>query len=167
MPSTPSARVQDFEPLMRIDMDIALFTSDWAYCDRVSSYVARMISHDRGDSLRYGNLFSSALNELLETVFRVHGPFGAFSCAVYRMQGCDRIELTLPADAQARAFYKNTTNSLDAERYQTALFAPGAIEPAIGLLELAIDYQAKIRVEDAGGDTLRLVTELVLEGERD
>ena len=166
-----STRLEDFEPLMQLDMDVGLFASNWAYCDRVSSYVARMVSHNRADSLRYGNLFSSALNELLETVFRVHGPSGQFSCAVYRMGGCDRIELTLPADGKVRSFYRDTAGRLHVaeapEHYRAALFAPGAVEPSIGLYELAVDYQARIRIEEPADGSLRLIAELVLEGEQD
>ena len=41
------------------------FASEWLHCDRISSYLARMVSHNRTDSLLYANLLSSALNELL------------------------------------------------------------------------------------------------------
>lgn len=53
-----------FEPLLQFDMEMEDFLSDWHHCDHVSSYLARMISHNRTDPVRHSNFFSSALNEL-------------------------------------------------------------------------------------------------------
>ena len=86
------------DQLLEVSMGIQDFSSDWLHCDRISSYVARMVSHNRSDSLLYANLLSSALNELLETVFANHGPDGEFSCRVRRRGASDVIELNLPCD---------------------------------------------------------------------
>jgi hypothetical protein len=156
-----------FEPLLQIGMDIDVFTSNWAYCDRLSSYAARMISHNRVDSLLYSNLFSSALNELLETVFRAHGPGGSFLCRISRLANKDRIELTIPCKAREAQFYldamKRLSRSDVAEQYRSALFAEGPLDSDIGLFELAVDYDASISVETADENTIRLVADLALE----
>lgn len=153
--------------LLEVSMGIEDFSSEWVHCDRISSYVARIISHDRSDSLLYANLLSSALNELLETVFANHGPGGDFSCRVRRTGAKDVIELTLPCDDTTLRFYKDAAARLErrdvAELYRTALLAQGEQDPHLGLLEVAVDYQAKIRIAPAGG-RLTLSAELVLEG---
>lgn len=155
-----------FAPLLSIDLDIAAFASNWSYCDRFSSYIARMISHNRTDSLLYANLFSSALNELLETVFRVHGAAGNLTCRVGRHGKRDRIELTVPCGGLEIAFYQDAIADLAGEdiedRYRAALFKEGPMEASVGLLELAVDYGADLSVE-AIPQAIRLVVELSLE----
>jgi hypothetical protein len=156
-----------FAPLLSIDLDIQAFASNWSYCDRLSSYFARMISHNRTDSLLYANLFSSALNELLETVFRVHGAAGSLTCCVSRHAERDRIELTVPCGKSEIAFYQGAVAHLADEdiedRYQAALFGEGPMEAGVGLLELAVDYGADLSIEVMPRAAIRLVAELSLE----
>lgn len=153
--------------LLEFDMDMDGFASNWAYCDRVSTYFARMISHNRSDSLLYSNLFSSALNELLETVYRLHAPSGRFVCAVARKGASERITLTVPVDAETASFYRNAVAVLNegdvASRYHSALFTDGPLQPNIGLLELAVDYAAHFSIEPTDGNAIRLIADLKLE----
>ena len=155
------------KPLLEISMGMEAFSSEWLHCDRISSYVARMVSHNRADSLLYANLLSSALNELLETVFNNHGPDGEFSCRVLRDGATDVIELTLPCDAKTGQFYAEAASRLAkgnvAETYRAALFSAGAPDRHLGLLEIASDYRARISIAPAG-DQLKLSAEMALEG---
>ncbi len=154
-------------PMVEIDMDIEVFSSNWAHCDRISTYVARMVSHNRADSLLYSNLFSSALNELLETVFRSHSGEGSFVCAVRRCGEVDRIELCVPCGADQIGFYRDAmtiVKSADAaDRYRQALFSSETLDPAIGLLELVVDYSAQLSIEPMDDDRIRLIADLALE----
>lgn len=165
--SSPAAAADRFELLISVDLDIAAFVAEWAYCDRLSTYLARMVSHNRTNSLLYSNLLSSVLNELLETVHRAHGPAGRFSCAILRCGERDRIELTIPNAAAENGFYGQAIAGLSrgdvAERYRAALFREGELDPAIGLMELAVDYNARLTVEAAGDAAVRLMAELTLE----
>jgi len=161
-----------FQPLVAIDMDIGTFGQSWTHCDRLSTYLARMVSHNRTDSLLYSNLFSSAINELLETVYRTHAeenPSGLFHCSILRNGPVDRIELTIPCDSDQAEFYRSAlvmTNSDDAaEQYRDALFASGPLDPRIGLLELAVDYAARLSVQAEGDGAIRLAADLALEEE--
>jgi hypothetical protein len=156
-----------FELLLAVDIGIDDFASNWAYCDRLSSYVARMVSHNRTDSLLYSNLFSSALNELLETAFRAHGSGGSLVCSVLRRGPTDRIELTVPCDDESAGFYAATMarmNRPDVEdQYRDSLYADGPLDPGVGLLELAVDYQAAMTLQPASDKSVRLVADLTLE----
>lgn len=149
-------------------MGIEAFASEWQHCDRISSYLARMVSHNRADSLLYANLLSSALNELLETAFAHHGPEGNFSCKVSRSGDADVIELDLPCDDAALSFYRDAAQRLKqpdiAELYRAALFAPGKADPHLGLLEVAVDYSARISIVPENGNRLKLAAEMALEG---
>lgn len=160
-----------FELMLEMDMNIGVFSSNWSYCDRISSYVARMISHNRADSLLYSNLFSSAFNELLETAYRAHGPEGDLLLRVYRRGDRDRIELSLPCDAENSGFYREARTCLArsdlADQYRSALHAPGPLRPDIGLMELVVDYGATVHVEVTSGKTVRLVADMTLEGSGD
>ena len=155
-----------FELLMTVSMDVGAFASEWAYCDRLSSYVARMASHNRTDSLLYSNLLSSALNELLETAYRAHGTSGSFVCSILRNGNKDRVELMIPNDA-GMDFYRTAVSRLSqenlAETYRTALFQEGAIDPTIGLMELVVDYNARLTITPMDDGAVRLRAELTLE----
>jgi hypothetical protein len=154
------------DQLLELSMGIDDFSSEWLHCDRISSYVARIVSHNRRDSVLYANLLSSALNELLETVFSHHGPAGEFSCRVRRSGLTDVIELTLPCDDVALRFYADAVDVLQrcdiSDVYQTALFSTSEPDPRLGLFEVAVDYQAKISIASAG-DRLTLSAEMTLE----
>ena len=156
------------KPLVEISMGIDDFAAEWLHCDRISSYLARMVSHNRTDSLLYANLLSSALNELLETAFAHHGPQGDFSCSVRRSGEADVIELDLPCDETALSFYREAAKRLERpdlpDVYFSALFSPGEADPHLGLLEVAVDYRARISIMPEKGNRLKLAAEMALEG---
>jgi hypothetical protein len=166
---TRPAEADAFLPLVEIDMTAQDFAADWAHCDLISGYVARMVSHNRTDSLRYANLLSSALNELLETAFRSHDGAGRFACRIERNGAADRVRLTLPCSAEQAHFYREAIAAVHrasaAETYRGLLFAQGPVDPRIGLFELAVDYAAGISVDEAGPQRLRLTADLMLEGQ--
>jgi hypothetical protein len=149
-------------------MGIEAFASEWLHCDRMSSYLARMVSHNRTDSLLHANLLSSALNELLETAFAHHGPEGDFTCRVSRAGEADVIELDLPCDEKTLSFYSAAARRLTepdlAETYYAALFSTGEADPYLGLLEVAVDYRARISIVPENGNRLKLAAEMALEG---
>lgn len=158
----------DFEPMIQIDMEIKAFLADWLHCDYISNYVARMISHNRSDSLRHSNLFSSAVNELLEVAFRTRHPGGELACRVSRHGETDRIELTFPCTPEERQFYEEAISHIDGpdvrERYLNSVSGDLAPSREVVLLELAIDYNATLRLEEAVTDAITLVVDLPIEG---
>jgi len=160
-------RAAAFEILLELGLDIGEFAGDWAHCDRLATYVARMVSHNRADSLQYANLFSSAFNELLETAYRNHRNTGQLGCAVLRDGPVDRIELSIPCDDKLRAFYVDAIVTLQRddciEFYVRALLDDGPLDPRIGLLELAVDYNARLSLQTDSADSVRLIAELKLD----
>jgi hypothetical protein len=153
--------------MIHLDLDIKDFCTDWTHCDLMSGYIARMVSHNRLDSLLFSNLYSSALNELLEAVYRTHGSGGKLQCAVQRDGNVDRIELTFPADEQTYKIYETAiakVNGEDAETlYLEALFADAEPDASLGLLELGVDYGARLAIGRSEYGRMSLVAELVLE----
>ena len=156
-----------FELLMRVQLDMGDYSADWGHCDRLATYVARMVSHNRADSLQYANLFSTAFNELLETAFRHHSKEGQIACTVLRAGAVDRIELSIPCDAALKTFYTDSVQSLAktdfVESYVSALLNDGPLDPRIGLLELAVDYNARLSLKHESAALVCLVAELTLD----
>jgi hypothetical protein len=156
-----------FEALVQFDMEIEAFASNWIHCDQVSTYLARMISHNRSDSVRHSNLFSSALNELLEAAFRARHTEGELVCKVSRSGNWDRIELTFPCTAEERNFFEQAlaqTAGDDAlDRYLFSVSGDMAPSREVVLSELVINYEALIRITDAGTNRIRLIVDLPLE----
>jgi hypothetical protein len=83
------------------------------------------------------------------------------------MANTDRIELTIPCKTEHAQFYFDAVRRLShpdvAEQYHSALFAEGVLNPDIGLFELAVDYDASVRLEAINENTVRLTVDLVLE----
>ncbi len=158
-----------FQPLLQFDVDARVFGSNWLYCDRISSYIAQMVSHNRPDSFVFSNLFSSALNELLETVFHARKAAGELRCRIMRDGPIDRIEIVSSCSEADRRFYMDAVEDARApdasEAYLNALFSEGPLDRRIGLLELAVDYEAELSVEPVENDAIRLIVDLVLDGQ--
>ena len=161
----------DLPQMIHLNLDIKDFCSDWTHCDLMSGYVARMVSHNRLDSLLFSNLYSSALNELLEAVYRVHGESGKLECAVQRQGNLDRIVLTFPADDAIYGVYQDAIDKAAGENaealYLEALFADGEPEAGLGLLELGVDYGARLAIDRCEDGRMRLVADLALEEEKE
>ncbi|WEX74985.1 ubiquinone biosynthesis methyltransferase UbiE [Sinorhizobium numidicum] len=157
-----------FEPLLQFEMEMGTFLSDWNHCDHLSSYVARMISHNRTDPIRHSNFFSSALNELLEVTFRGGSPDGLMGCAVYRNGPMERVKLTFPCPPGQRQFYHEAvsrTRQADAyARYLSSISTDLSPSREIILLDLAINFDAQVRLEETDPPSVTLVIDLPLEG---
>ena len=151
--------------IIEVSMRINDFSSEWMNCDRVSTFMARLVSQKSVDPMFHANLFSTALNELLEVVFFNHGPQGSFTCRVGRVGDVETIEIELPYDERTLNFYTDVLKTLDRpdveELYQASLFEAGQVDARLGLLELAVDYKAKMSVLVAA-DQLTLRAEIAL-----
>lgn len=140
-------------PLVELQLETAAFAGDWNHCDHVANYLAQLVSHDRPDSFLYANLLSTVLNELLEVIFARHAPRGAVTCTLSRENGADLLDFTVPVDEADRAYYQASAagaKSADvAETYTRTLLGGDVSEAALGFLELAADYGARISVAES------------------
>ncbi len=156
-----------FEPLLQFEMEMGTFLSDWHHCDQLSTYMARMISHNRTDPVRHSNFFSSALNELLEVSFRGGSPEGRIGCAVYRQGPMERVKLSFPCPPRQRRFFREAvarTRKDDAyARYLDAISTDLAPSREVILLDLAINFDAEIRLEE-DEPSITIIVDLPLEG---
>ncbi len=159
--------MHDFEPLLELTLPCDEFLADWSHCDRMATYLARQVSYARRDPVYSSNLLSSALNELLEVVFRAKPESGQFRCCLSRAGSIDRIALSLSCGETLEAFFRGSINAASGtgamERYVTALLSPGTLDPAIGLFELALDYGAQFKLERESDGQILLTADIMLE----
>ena len=160
-----------FEAMIEVGMEIHTFLSNWQHCDCMSTYLARMISHNRSDSVRHSNLFSAAFNELLEIAFRTRLPGGELTCKVSRSGPVERIELIIPCTVEERHFYTEAVRRIergegveDGGRYLSSVSGDLSPSREVVLLELVLDYNAILRLEEVNADAIKLVIDLPLEG---
>ncbi len=157
----------EFEPLLDLKMDMAVFTADWLHCGQCSNYIARMVSHDRRDPIRHANLLSSALNELLEMSFHSNEHHGEFVYRFYRYREMERIELTFPCSPQKRRFYHEIVQELKSEQalatYLDVIANNAAPADRVILFGLAVNYDADIKAKDLGTGALTFIVDLPLE----
>lgn len=157
-----------FHPLLQFEMEMEAFLSNWHHCDQLSSFVARMISHNRADPVRHSNFLSSALNELLEMSFRSGIPDGQLGCTVYRHGPTERVKLTFPCPSAQSQFYREavsrTRNGSGYARYLDSILTDLAPSREVILLDLAINFDAEIRLEEQASPSITLVVDLPLEG---
>lgn len=156
-----------FEPLLELEMEMASFAADWLYCDQCSTYVARMVSHDRNDPIRHANLLSAALNELFEMSFHSRDCNGALTCRFYRSGESERIELTFPCSAEKRRFYdtivERISNGQALANYLDVITNDDARAEHAILLGLAVNYDANIGLHEQDTGLLTFVVDLKFE----
>lgn len=156
-----------YEPMVEIALPRGDFYSFWQNCDLISTYLARMISHNRSDLVRYTNLFSSAVNELLEMVFRTHQSEGKFTCRVSRRGDLERVYIEFPCSHGERLYYEEALNqateSSRLERYLASMSGKEGPGGETALLELALDYGATLQLEHPDDNTLAIIVDLPLE----
>lgn len=153
--------------VMRLNVEVGLFGADWGNLDLLASYVARIVSVGRSDPVRYANMFSSVLNELLEVVYFHSDRAGVVECSIQRDGDIDRIALNVPCDPASRAFYATVRDSLtsddSAQRYAEALLSDGPLDRRIGFWELVADYKATIAIAPTADAGVTVTVDLALD----
>lgn len=165
-PTHDNTGAHDSRMMIQIDMDLAMFNSNWTHCDYISTYLARTISHNRPDSVLFANLFSSALNELLEIVFRTREIGGIFACEISRQDDIDRVAITFTCREDEQRFFEQAiarVRSADGEAFYMASLSgdPGPSRETL-LLELVVSYNAAIRMDVRSDDTFTVILDLPL-----
>ena len=156
-----------FRTLLEFSLDAKALDGRWDYCDFMSNFVARMVSHTRADPFLYGNLLSATLNELFETIYRMRREIGLFKFRILRKGSTDRIAMTVPCEREEREFLESTAQEVQAAgnstEFLSLLHAKDEFDRRVGLFELAVNYGARISVEALEENLVRLTVDLNLE----
>lgn len=169
MTMPPDSPTIESKPLLSLELEASAFASDWKHCDQAANYLARMASFDRADTFLHSNLLSTVLNEVFEIIFFRHQPKGNLQFRVLRgADGRDRLEFGIPVGSDERDFYEEAIARAQSpnvrELYSRSLLHDDCPDRAVGFLELAADYDAKMRLEsDSTESTLRVVMDVCLE----
>ena len=152
-----------------VSLDLDGFKADWRHCDLVSNYIARAASFNRPDSFSYSNLLSTVVNELLEIVFRRHGPGETLRLDILENPPETVVELAFPVDEATRDLLMEIIRMIEEEDPQSLYLAEltreGANPSYIGFYELAANYKAKITIQDHGEGLVKLTMAVNLNGE--
>ncbi len=138
--------------LCRLAVSADSFSMDWAHCDQLSNYLARVVGFDRADTFIFSNLLSTVLNEILEAIFLNHANDGSIVLSLYQ-SGEDTVIISdIPVDEEANAFYVTTASDIEkgdaSEMYRREMIKEKEVSRAIGFYELAADYGARIGVKE-------------------
>lgn len=168
MTSPAGRRTGGSVELVGLDLPQGLFTSEWRHCSAVSSYLADVVAQHRDDPMYFRNLFSSAANELFETLFRLAAPEGLIRCTVGTLDGAEIIRLEADCGEAGAALVETIRASLASAEpdalYLSALLSTGPLDLATGLLELVVDFNATVTLERLDSRRVRIEAILDLEG---
>ena len=108
------------------------------------------------------------LNELLEVSFRGGTTDGKIGLSIYRQGGTERVQLSFPCPPGQARFYREAvskTRGSDAEaRYLDAISNDLAPSRESVLLDLAVNYDAHLRLDEDAAPAITLIVDLPLEG---
>ena len=116
----------------------------------------------------FANLFSSALNELLEITFRSHHVGGTFVCKISRRGDIERVELTFSCSEDEQDFFKQAVARVRSSGAQADYISSLSDSPDLSrnmlLVELAVSYNAAVSLKAISDDTITLAVDLPLGG---
>lgn len=84
-PQSAAAIEATFKPMVTLDIDTAMFSTQWPLCDMMTEYFSTLAGQSHDDPTRYTNLLSAAINELLELAYRL-GPTDGTAKLSFRLE---------------------------------------------------------------------------------
>lgn len=158
----PPAPVAD-GMIISANFSVSGFSKRWNHCHQLANFLARYASANEDDPERHATLLSTFFNELLEAVYRNHGPNGEIRIRFRRNQGHISVEAEVPVNEQSAKFYNhavqlvNQPDPMSWYREQLENDVRDDDAQALGLLELAVVYGSKLSItEPTGGGSLLL-----------
>ncbi|CAN91933.1 MULTISPECIES: hypothetical protein [Sorangium] len=149
--------------IISANFSVGGFSKRWNHCHQLANFLARYASANEDDPERHATLLSTFFNELLEAVFRNHGPCGEIQIRFRKSQSHIFVEAEVPVNEQSAKFYNhavqlvNQPDPMSWYREQLENDVPDDDAQALGLLELAVVYGSKLSItEPAGGGQLVL-----------
>ena len=133
-----------FVPMVSLEMNVAVFKSQWQFCDEITEYLSDILGQGHSDPARYANFLSVAANELIELAFRATDGRGKISFSLARSATYNRLRIAFPCDEEFRRKHMEAGS--------------GKIQPADGALlsNLATIFGAAIHIEKDGDGVDRI-----------
>ncbi|WP_209888654.1 hypothetical protein [Rhizobium leguminosarum] len=146
-------------PMVSLELNVAMFKSQWKFCDRITEYLSDILGQGHSDPARYSNFLSVAANELIELAFRSTGEPGRISFRLYRSTTINRLKI---AFAREEAFGREHTGARSSERHPVADAGSDMVTDADGtilLRDLATIFRAAIRIEKDGTRGIQIIAD--------
>jgi hypothetical protein len=149
-----------FAPMVSLEMNVAMFKSEWQFCDRTTEYLSEILGQGHSDPARYSNFLSFATNELIELGFRSTGELGRIRFSLYRSAKFNRLRIVFPCEntierEQLGAQSDEAQPGRSADGGQLVM----AGERAVWLRDLAAIFRAAIRIEADGGHGVQIIAD--------
>ncbi|WHO75157.1 hypothetical protein [Rhizobium sp. BT03] len=141
-------------PMVSLELNVAMFKSQWQFCDRITEYLADILGQGHSDPARYSNFLSVAANELIELAFRSTDEPGRISFSLYRSATSNRLRIAFARED------RESTGRRSGER-QSLSSAGSELKPdgAILLSDLATIFRAAIRIEKNGAQGIQIIAD--------
>lgn len=147
-----------FAPMVSLEMNIAMFKSQWQFCDRITEYLSDILGQGHSDPARYSNFLSVAANELIELAFRSTGEPGRINFSLYRSATSNRLRIAFPCE---ETFDRKHTSASSSERQPVP--GTGSLvmksDGTVLLRDLATIFRAAIRIEKDGVQGMEIIAD--------
>lgn len=151
--------------IISTNFSVSGFRKRWTHCHQLANYLARYVSANENDPERSSTLLSTFFNELLEAVYRNHARQGQIHIKFQKRADTIVVEIQVPVDSESVAFYERTAELIRQSdpmawyREQLESDTPEEHMGALGLMELAVVYGAKVSLIHMQDDHLLLISE--------
>ncbi|WP_106796640.1 hypothetical protein [Rhizobium sp. H4] len=148
-----------FVPMVSLEMNVAVFKSQWQFCDEITEYLSDILGQGHSDPARYANFLSVAANELIELAFRATNGRGKISFSLARSATYNRLRIAFPCDEEFRRKHTEAGSGeiqpgLDDGSGRLVTKSDGAL-----LSNLATIFGAAIHIEKDGADGIGIIAD--------
>lgn len=148
-----------FVPMVSLEMNVAVFKSQWQFCDEITEYLSDILGQGHSDPARYANFLSVAANELIELAFRATNGRGTISFSLARSATYNRLRIAFPCDEEFRRKHvKAGSGKIQPGRNGGPDHAVTKSDEAL-LNNLATIFGAAIHIEKDGADRIGIIAD--------
>jgi len=156
----PSFDDHALAPMVSLELNVAMFKSQWQFCDRITEYLSDILGQGHSDPARYSNFLSVAANELIELAFRSTGEPGRISFRLYRSATFNRLRIAFSCED---AFDRKHASASSSERHPVPSTGSGYLvmksDGTVLLRDLAAIFRAAIRIEKDGVQGIEIIAD--------
>ncbi|ARO24648.1 hypothetical protein TAL182_CH02901 [Rhizobium sp. TAL182] len=146
--------------MVSLEMNVAVFKSQWQFCDEITEYLSDILGQGHSDPARYSNFLSVAANELIEFAFRATDRRGRISFSLYRSATFNRLRIAFPYEEEIGRKHAKPRSSGKIQPFDSGSGHLVAKSDRTALLDnLAAIFGAVIRVEKDDADGIEIIAD--------
>ncbi|ULR45543.1 hypothetical protein [Rhizobium sp. K102] len=148
-----------FVPMVSLEMNVAVFKSQWQFCDEITEYLSDILGQGHSDPARYANFLSVAANELIELAFRATNGRGTISFSLARSATYNRLRIAFPCDEEFRRKHVRAGSGKIHPSPDGRPDHPVTKSDEALLNNLAAIFGAAIHIEKDGADRIGIIAD--------